>query len=339
MHIRPAQLSDRDTMVELLVQDAHQRRALDPTLWKLAPDACAQIASLISSAMEAGIPPFRQQWLLAQADGEIVGITHSIILPVPPIYAGELGVPGLIMEDCFVSDNAPANTRAELLTAAEADLIGAGAKILLASSVVGGAWEADISAQGYAPLTLYFAKVGLSPAPRINGVRHTTDDDLDAIVALSATNRQVLNDLNGLFWKPHRQADARFELWMARSLTLADRDMFVAEHNGTLAGYAIAQPATSLHFPAAHAVSDIGFIDDYFHTGYADPVAGVATDPAAMALLEAGEAARGARGDDALLVVCPADWTSKRHLLRAAGYNPAIKWFIKTIVDRRGTVK
>jgi hypothetical protein len=46
-------------------------------------------------------------------------------------------------------------------------------------------------------------------------------------------------------------------------------------------------------------------------------------------LLQAAESARAARGDTAMLVVCPAAWTSKFDLLAAAGYALAMTWIIK----------
>jgi hypothetical protein len=93
--------------------------------------------------MENAASLFRQQWLLAEIDGRVIGITHSILVPVPPVYAGELGPPGLLMEDCFISEEAPLATTKVLLEAAEAELLKAGAKILLGSSIIGGVWEAD----------------------------------------------------------------------------------------------------------------------------------------------------------------------------------------------------
>ncbi|TDT77906.1 hypothetical protein BDE40_1207 [Litoreibacter halocynthiae] len=327
--IRPAELADIDAMGELLVQDGKQRQATDPILWTLAPVALEKVTSTIKAAMENTSPPFRQQWLLAEDGDTVVGLTHTILLPVPPIYAGEFGPPGLIMEDCFVTDGAPADTAKALLEAAEADLVEAGAIILLGSSASGGAWERLYRAADYTPLTLYFAKTGLTDAPASEDVREAVADDVEAIVASSAVNRQVLYDLND-FWKPHPDADARFGAWMARSLTLADRDMFVSEAEGDFEGYVISQPASALHFPSAHDVTGIGFIDDYFHTDYENPDSLEEDGPAAAALLHAAEAALKARGNRAALIVCPAAWSSKISLLQNLGYETAITWFIKS---------
>ncbi|MFV2053083.1 hypothetical protein [Aliiroseovarius sp. YM-037] len=330
VRFRAAQPSDTEVMVDLLLQDAEQRRAVNPTLWKLDDNARDKVRSTVGSAMQNDNPPFRQQWLLAEFDGEVIGLTHTILLPVPPIYAGEFGAPGLIMEDCFVADSAPEGTQQSLLKAAEADLVEAGAKILVASSAQGGPWEAEYAAQGYQPLTLYFAKTDLRDSPASEGVRAAQPDDVPAIVASSAINRRILHDLHNTFWKPHPEANARFGSWMDRSLTLPDRDMFVSERGGDVDGYAISQPATALHFPAAHDVAGTGFIDDYFHSDFENPDRLGRDGLAATALLNAAESALQSRGNNAVLLVCPAAWSSKIVLLEKAGYSNAITWFIKT---------
>ncbi len=326
--IRPADLSDLDNMVQLLVSDGELRQAADPTLWKMEADADGKVRSTVKAALENVTPPFRQQWLLAEADGKPVGITHTILLPVPPIYAGESGAPGLIMEDCHVTDDAPADTAQALLKAAEIDLVEAGAKILLGSCAVGGTWEAEYSARNYEPLTLYLAKVGLCEPMTLQGVRDASDEDVENIVMSGAENRRLLFDLN-TFWKPHSDADARFDAWMRKSLALADRDMFVSETNGEFTGYAISHPATPLHFPTPHDIAAIGVIDDFYHVDLADPSKLAGNGAGASELLYAAEAALEARGNDAALIVCPAAWASKIDVLEAAGYINAITWFIK----------
>lgn len=324
--IRPAELSDIGVMADLLVRDAQQRSAGNPALWRPAPDAHDTAALAIRAAMTDKSPPFRQQWLVADAGGEINGIAHTILLPVPPIYAGLSGAPGLIMEDCYVAGGAPDGVARSLFRAAEADLVEAGARILLASSVAGGAWAAEYAAANYAPLTLYLAKTGLDASSPAAAVRKAQEDDVPAIVASSARNRNILFHLDA-FWRPHPDADARFGNWMKRSLTLQDRDMFVPEDG--VQGYAIAQPATALHVPAASRVAGIGFVDDFFHADFADPGALENAGSGARALLGAAEAALAARGNGAALVVCPAAWASKIKALEKAGYATAITWHIK----------
>lgn len=327
--IRPAGLHDLDQISDLLLADAKIRCAFEPGLWKLDSAPREKIGSVVKASMEAKKPAFREQWLVAEIGGDIVGVTHSILLPIPPIYAGELGPPGLIMEDCFIQADAPPETRTGLFRAAEAELVKAGARILLASGVAGGDWENEYMRHGFEPLTLYFAKTGLSEARAFNHVRSAIEDDVPNIVTLSAVNRRTLKDLHPIFWKPHADADSRFGSWMNLSLTFNDRDMFVLETEGKLQGYAISQPATPLHFPSPHDISAIGVIDDYFHEELEDFEEPSPGSDKAVALLEAAEAARGRRGNTSVMVVCPACWRSKIALLEQSGYRKAITWFMK----------
>ncbi|WP_121064216.1 hypothetical protein [Chachezhania antarctica] len=326
--IQPATPDDVEVLTGLLLSDAAARQSADPVLWKIDADAAEKIETALRSAIEATAPPFRQQWLVAEADGAAVGVVHTILLPVPPIYAGEQGAPGLIMEDSHVAPDAPDGTAAALLAAAEEDLIGAGAEILLISSATGGAWEAVVADHAYDPLTLYLAKSGLARAESHASVRKARTDDLPGIVTLSAEHRQILFDLN-TFWKPHAEADTRFGNWMGKSLTLTDRDMFVSGRGGGLTGYAISQPATPLHFPPAHDIGATGVIDDFYHVATRDPARDGPGLDEARALLGAAEGALADRQNDAVIVVCPAAWTSKRRLLEDAGYATAITWYIK----------
>ncbi|MCJ7872258.1 hypothetical protein [Phaeobacter sp. J2-8] len=330
IEIRTATVEDLDQIVGLMMLDAAARSAQNPEFWVVDAEAETKIRSTLQAAMENTNPPFRQQWLLAVEGQDVVGVAHSILLPVPPIYAGEHGAPGLIMEDSCVAANAPAGTDQALLAAAEADLRAAGAKILLTTSVVGGAWEAVIAASDYKPVTNYFSKTDLVSADSDAEIRMAGEADLAAIVASSAQHRLILEALNPLFWKPHPEADARFGSWMARSMTLPDRDMFVAEAEGIFEGYAISQPATPLHLPPAHDAGRIGIIDDFHHIDLDDPATLVDDGHSAAALLARAEAARKDRGNAAILVVCPAAWDSKIALLQAAGYSNAITWFIKS---------
>lgn len=279
--------------------------------------------------MEADKPAFRQQWLIADTGRDIVGVTHSILLPIPPIYAGEFGPPGLIMEDCFIKPDAPPETRVALLRATEVDLVNAGARILLASSMEGGDWESEYLRRGFEPLTLYFTKTGLCEARDFTDVRQAIKEDVPNIVTSSAVNRLILKGLHPSFWKPHDDADGRFGSWMERSLTLSDRDMFVSDSGGRLRGYAISHPATPLHFPSPHDISAVGVIDDYFHEDLEQSQRLDASSTTAAELLAAAEAARRNRGDASVMVVCPAAWQSKIALLEQSGYRKAITWFIK----------
>ncbi len=329
--IRPARISDSEPLADMLVEDAKSRNAVDPVLWRLNADPRGAIIAALARALDVDASPVRHAWLIAEVDGHLVGCTHSIILPVPPIYAAPFGPPGLIMEDCCVSSAAPRQTRAALIEAAEADLVQAGAKILLASAVTDGTWTSHYMRDGYEPLTCYFAKSGLTQSGDAQTVRKAEVRDVPDIVTSSAVNRQILNDLKPDFWKPHPDADTRFAQWMQRSLTLADRDMFVSEDAGVFLGYAISQPATPLHFPPAHDISEIGVIDDFHHVEMGDPTSLARDATRASAVFRAAESARVVRGNTALLVVCPAAWTAKAQVLTRAGYTNAMTWFFKKV--------
>lgn len=327
--IRPAAPADLEQITDLLLEDAKARCTHNAGLWKMGSGARDKTHASLKAAMEAKAPPFRQQWMVADDGDMLVGVTHTILLPVPPIYAGEFGPPGLIMEDCFVAPNAPPGTKQDLINAAETDLIDAGARILLASSVDGGPWERVYAAHGYQPITQYFAKTGLTGERAFETVRPAHDDDVPSIVAASARHRHILNTLHHLFWKPHPDADTRFGAWMARSLTLKDRDMFVSYTGGALTGYAISQPATQLHFPTPHDISGVGVIDDFYHEAFEDPAQLGESEAQATVLFSAAESARAQRGDHSVLVVCPAAWPAKAALLKQMGYDIAITWHIK----------
>ena len=323
--VRPAGLQDLEPIADLLLDDAKTREVANPVLWKLDREPRQKILSAVRKTMEAG----EQRWLVGQTGANIVGVIHSMRVPVPPIYDGEFGSPGLIMEDCFVSADAPPTTRADLLRAAQADLFEFGARLVLGASAAGGDWEQEYARQGFEPVTLFFAKTDLSQAMAFPLVRKARESDVAEIVVASAVNRQILERLNPTFWRIHPEADARFGSWMKHSLTLPDRDMFVSEVERKFKGYAISQPATRLHFPSPHDISSTGVIDDYFHESITDPEVRTSPWDEGLALLEAAEAARQKRGDNSVLVVCPAAWHSKIAVLEQAGYRKAITWFVK----------
>ncbi len=327
---RAADAADFEGLADLLAAEAQSRAARAPGLWPLAADPRdAVLAALHRAYSAAGAQP-RQFWRAAEEDGQVLGASHALLLPVPPIYAGAFGPPGLILQDCALHPDAPTDTGRILLEAAEAELVAAGARILLTASGAGEAWQDLHAAQGYAPLTLYLAKPDLGAEAVRPPVRSAAAGDIGAIVALSAEHRRILAQLHEPFWRPHPEADARFGAWMTRSLGLEDRDMFVAGA-AAVAGYAISQPITALHMPAGHSAAGVGIIDDFYHTALADPEALGPGREEAIRLLQTAEAARQARGDGAVFVVCPAAWHSKIDLLERAGYGTALIWSIKIL--------
>ncbi len=326
--IRTATFPDVPSMVELLIQDARRREAHNAALWRLAVNAREKIEEAVTFALTAGKQPSRQNWLVAEADGKLVGIVHSLLLPVPPIYAGKWGEPGLLMPETFVAQDAPPGTSEALIETAEADLGAAGAKLFLASFVCGQNEHAAFRGRGYEPLTLYLSKSDFETVSEPADVRAASEEDIEEIVALSAEHRAILHELD-VFWTPHPEANPRFESWMKKSLSFKDREMLVAGPPEALEGYVIAQPASRLHFPPSHDISATGAIDDFFHRQYADPALVHGGGKAAQALLQVAEASFAGRGITTAFVVCPAAWTSKITLLENAGYKTAMIWMIK----------
>ncbi|SHF97386.1 hypothetical protein SAMN05444339_1318 [Loktanella atrilutea] len=326
--VRIASTGDIPRLVDLLLLDAKERHVIDPILWKMAADAPAQIEKALAFALTSEQQPFRQIWQVSERNGAITGVIHSMRLPVPPIYAGGQGDPGLILPDSAVSPDAPEGTVDALVSAAERALTETGAKILLSSYVTGEPWRDVFQDRGYDPLTLYLSRTDLGDAGRPQTVRLATESDVPGIVTRAAENKQTLFEIDP-FWEQHSDADARFTGWMNRSLTLRDRDMMVMGAPENLNGYVIAQPASRLHFSPAHDITGTGVIDDYYHPDLADPTVLANDGEGATTLLRAAEAAFAERGMGAAFAVCPAGWRSKIEMLEAAGYKTAMVWSIK----------
>src|ERR1043166_270854 len=326
--IRPATREDLASIVELLSGDAQARARLDPVLWRVAADAPARIETAVGAALNAPQVAAREFWLVAGHAQRIAGVTHAAIVPVPPIYDSAASTPGLLHDDCVISADAPSGTAEALLAATEAALRSAGATTLIASCLAAGPLRSLYQHHGYEPVTLYMAKhrLGVAPAP---GVRPAGAADVPVIVKRSADHRATLARINPRFWHIHPEADRRFDAWMRRSLTLADRDMFVAVEAGALHGYVIAQPASALLFPAGHDVAAIGVIDDFSHGDFANGSAVANVGMHGDNLLAAAEGAFARRHIDSALVVCPAAWPSKVSLLERRGYRTAKLWMLK----------
>lgn len=324
--VRRATPEDLPEMVNLLVRDGEQRRLLDPTLWPLDADIRTRIERVVADSFN---PSTRVLWLLAEASERIVGITHSMIVPVPPIYQVAAGPPGLFLDDCFTTEDAPPGTAEALLVATEAALRATGAAALIASCPAAGPWRTLYERHGYEPVTMYMAKHGFSVHALPPSVRPAGPEDVSGIVKLSADHRKTLAELNPRFWPVHPEADSRFHAWMQYSLTLPDRDMIVAGGPGAVHGYIIAQPVSALLVPAAHDIKAIGVIDDFYDQDFAN-VSAVSNGGATAAdLLSAAESAFGRRAFAVVLIVCPAAWTAKVFLLEREGYRTAKLWMLK----------
>jgi hypothetical protein len=233
------------------------------------------------------------------------------------------------LDDCFIAESAPPGTAEAILGATEAALRKAGAHLLIASSSAGGRWQSVLGQNGYEPVTLFMGKAGLGNIDRPSSIRQATPDDVPDIVAASAEHRRNLAVLNPVFWNFHSEADARFDRWMRMSLTFEDRDMLVAGAPGQLHGYIIAQPVAPLLVPAAHDITGIGVIDDFYDRDFGDPSRLANDGRSAAALIGAAEAAFSRRAFKAAMVVCPAAWTSKLRTLENQGYRAAKHWSIK----------
>jgi len=248
-------------------------------------------------------------------------------VPVPPIYFG--AGPGLLLDDCFISTDAPPATAEALLAATETALTTAGPALLVASCPAAGPLRPLYERHGYEPVTLYMAKHGFSSGALPRGVRPAGAEDVPGIVTLSAEHRRTLVQVNSRFWHIHQDADTRFDGWMRRSLTLKDRDMFVAGEAGAVHGYVVAQPISPLLVPVPHEIAAIGVIDDFYHEDFAAVSAMSNGGSNGANLLAAAESAFARRGVDSTLVVCPAGWSSKVSLLEQRGYRTAKLWMLK----------
>ncbi len=325
--IRLATSDDLTAIVALLIQDAEQRRSWDALLWRIAVDAPVRIGKAVHAALNE--PAARQFWFVADYAGRIVGVAHAMMVPVPPIYDGAAGLPGLLLDDCFTSADAPAGTAEALLVAAEAALKAAGAPFLIASCPSFGSLRALYERHGYQPVTHFMAKHRFSAEPPSSAVRAATLDDVPGIVKLSAQHRRTLAGLSARFWRVHPDADRRFDAWMRRTLSMKDRDMMVAGASGEVRGYIIAQPCSPHLLPVAHEIAPIGVIDDFYDEDFAD-LGAVANDGSGgVALLAAAENAFERRRVDSTLAVCPAAWPSKASILERRGYRTAKLWMLK----------
>lgn len=327
--IRPATPQDLQAIVALLTQDAQKRGSLDPLLWRIAPNAPTRIERAVGAAFEGPKASGRELWHVAEHAGRVVGVTHAMLVPVPPIYDSAAGAPGLLFDDSFISAEAPSDTADALLAATEAALRTAGALRLVASCQAASPLRPVYERHGYEPVTLYMAKHRFSSHGLPSRVQPVSAEHVPGIVKRSAEHRRTLANINPGFWHIHPEADSRFDAWMRRSLTLKDRDMFVAVEVGAVHGYIIAQPISPLLVPAAHEVAAIGVIDDFYDDDFADVSVVSNGGSNGESLLAAAESAFARRHVDSILVVCPAAWSSKISLLEQRGYRAAKLWMLR----------
>lgn len=331
---RIATFDDRERMAALLIDDARRREALDPHLWAVPADVGVRVEAAIRASFESAVPA-RQIWVLAEQGGRPVGLAHAMIVQPPPIY-DVATAPGLLLDDCVLTPDAPPGAGEALLAATEQALAALGAVTLIASCPAKGPLLPLYEAAGYEPVTLYMGRTGFSETPPVPEVRPAEDGDIPGLVRQSAVHRRVLAGLNPRFWPPHPEADQRFGLWMRYSLTLKDRDMLVAEREGQIHGYAIAQPVSGLLVPAAHDIARIGVVDDFHDEDLADPAALAGDGATADALLSAAQGAFARRGVQTALAICPAAWSSKAAFLESRGWRTAKLWMLKRLPEGQG---
>src|SRR5262249_20831788 len=317
--IRPALRHDLPAIVALLTRDAQERRLLDPLLWRIAADAPTRIEKAVASVLNGSQTSARELWLVAEYAARIVGVAHALLVPVPPIYDSSAGSPGLLLDDCCVSAEAPSATPDALLLAIEDALRTAGALRLIASCPAAGPLRPLYEREGYEPVTLYMVKHHFSLHALPSMVLPARAEDVPGIVKRGAEHRRTLAKINPRFWHIHPEADSRFGAWMHHSLTLKDRDMFVAADAGGVHGYVIAQPISPLLVPTAHEVAGIGVVDDFYDEDFANIWALSSSGLSSETLLTAAESAFAQRAVDSALVVCPAGWSSKIALLERRG--------------------
>ncbi len=326
--IRRMTPTDLPAMVDLLLRDAQQRERLEPSVWRVAADARARIEAAVAAALDAPNARMPEWWHVAEAAGRVVGVVHTTIVQAPPIYA--VATPtGLFFDDCCTAVDAPPGTSEALLEEGERALRAAGAHGLVVSTPIGGPLQPLYERHGYASVTLYMAKSGFVERDVPSPVRAATADDVPGIVEQSANHRRTLAALQPRFWPTHADANSRFEAWMRYSLTLTDRDMFVAGAAGHVRGYVIAQPIAALLLPAAHDAKTVGVIDDFHDDDIADVATASHDGVSASKLLATAETAFARRGVTAALAICPAAWASKIAVLERNGYRSAKHWMFK----------
>ena len=81
---------------------------MDPLLWRLAADAPGRIERAASAGLGDSQASAGELWIVAELAGQIVGLTHAMLVPVPPIYDSAAGTPGLLLDDCIRNGRSPA---------------------------------------------------------------------------------------------------------------------------------------------------------------------------------------------------------------------------------------
>lgn len=323
--VRPATLDDLAAISALLLQDAAERTASDGDLWPLASDAVQRIAQAFSNEVRGD---GSTRWLIAEADGAVVGVARFGVIPCPPIYhlAGQLAF--VLFDDTFVNGSAPGDALASLIAGAERAGEAMSAVIFIAACApFQRRKQRTLESAGYDVVTHYLVKHRLSNGAPPASVRAATPADVPSIVAMGARSPEALCQANAQMWTPHLDAPVRFGAWMHYSLTLQDRRIFVVGERD-LGGFVIVQPISPFHLPLTSERENLGLIDDFWAPEFAQET-GRRDVSTAKDLLASAEFEFIQRGRTSTMVICPIKWRSKHDSLRACGYGGGNAWMLK----------
>ena len=105
--------------------------------------------------------------------------------------------------------------------------------------------------------------------------------------------------------------------------------MFVSRTKNAVDGFIIAQPGSPLHIPAAHDVSRIGLIDDFYAAAFEGHVSSD-DQPRIAGLISAAERMFEAKGINSAMAICPVKMTEKARFLAGHGFRSGNLWMVKT---------
>lgn len=147
-------------------------------------------------------------------------------------------------------------------------------------------------------------------------IRPATDDDLDAMVALSSRVRQRLEDHEPVFWRRHADADANQRAWFGFLLQDDNHHLVVSgPEAGPIDGFGVARAmdAPPVYDPGGRTC----LVDDLVWSDRA----------AADDLLDAIRAWAAERGCSQLVVITPAADRDRRALLAEQRLHPTSEWW------------
>ena len=78
--LRRARLTDLPALTDLLLRDARQRSALEPSVWRVADDARARVEGAVVASLDGSNARLRELWHVAEVAGKLVGVTHAMVV-------------------------------------------------------------------------------------------------------------------------------------------------------------------------------------------------------------------------------------------------------------------